>query len=169
MDFGFGSFYSGSIITSINAFGSFFDTTRQTALINTPTPMVCNNIDFINNMNYDKITGEMEVLYNGYYNIQFSCQLNRLAGGSPQHIDIWFALNGNAIPNSDTRINLNNNNVYQVASWNYFIAMNSGDKAQIFYAVTDANIVLEYQPESLIIPHPAIPSVIKTMNKIGDL
>jgi hypothetical protein len=44
--------------------------------------------------------------------------------------------------------------------------MNAGDIVQIFYRVTNTQIVLQYEPENLIVPFPAIPSVIKTINKI---
>lgn len=167
MDFGFGSFYSGSG-GSLNAFGSFFDTTTQITTANNPTPMVCNNVDFVENLNYNKITGEIEPTINGFFNVQFSSQLFRIAGGSIQEIDIWFALNGIDIPNSNTKITMANNNHYLVASWNYFVKMNAGEKLQIMYAVTNANVVLQYAPANLSTPHPAIPSVIKTINKIGD-
>jgi len=168
MNFGFGSF-PGSSITPSNAYGSFFDLTTQTAIANTPTPMTCNIVDFVNNINYDKITGEIEVLFNGVYNLQFSAQAARSSGSTQQDLDIWFVLNGNAIRNSTTRIDFQGNNRYIVASWNYFVPMSAGDKIQIFYAVTNSQIVLQYEPENLIIPFPAIPSVIKTINKIADL
>lgn len=167
MEFGFGSFYTASV-GSLNAFGSFFDTTTQITTANKPTPMVCNNVDFVENINYNKTTGEIEPTINGFFNLQFSSQLFRIAGGSIQEIDIWFALNGIDIPNSNTKITMANNNHYLVASWNYFVKMNAGEKLQIMYAVTNANVVLQYAPANLSTPHPAIPSVIKTINKIGD-
>lgn len=167
MEFGFGSFYTGSG-GSLNAFGSFFDTTTQSTIIDTPTPMVCNNVDFVENVMYDKTTGEIEPLINGFFNLQFSSQLFRIAGGSVQSINIWFAINGLQIPDSNTKITMANNNHYLVASWNYFAKLNANDKIQIMYSVTDANLVLQYAPENLTVPYPAIPSVIKTINKIGD-
>jgi beta-galactosidase beta subunit len=166
MDFGF---QLGGSTPIVNAYGSFFDLTTQIATPNTPTPMLCNTIDFVNNINYNITTGEIEVLVDGIYNLQFSAQTARSTGTSAQEIDIWFVFNGTAIPNSATKIDFQGNNRYIVASWNYFLSMNAGDRVQIFYRVTNTQIVLQYEPENLIVPFPAIPSVIKTINKIADL
>ncbi len=167
MNFGFQSSVSSGNTPIENAYGSFYDLTTQIATPNTPTPMTCNIVDFVNNINYLTSTGEIQVLVNGVYNLQFSAQAARSSGTTAQELDIWFVLNGIAIPNSATKIDFQGNNRYIVASWNYFLAMNAGDKVQIFYRVTNTQIVLQYEPENLIVPFPAIPSVIKTINKIN--
>jgi hypothetical protein len=58
-----------------------------------------------------------------------------------------------------------NNGHYLVASWNFFIRLNSGDYVEIMWATTDSTIIL--QSDTLGTIHPATPSVIATINRIN--
>ena len=64
----------------LTKFGSFYDTTTQTALeLDTPTPMKFNTTDISNGVSIQDDT-KIVVENNGYYNIQFSAQLDRVSG-----------------------------------------------------------------------------------------
>lgn len=146
--------------------GSFYDNTTQTATANTPTAMLISQAVYLNNVAISGTTG-MQVNDAGYYNVQFSAQLYRTSGGTSQHVDIWLRVNGTDVANSNTRINVNNNSVYQVAAWNWFVLLGASDVVEIMWATTAATIELRSEVANLTIPHPETPSVIATINRIG--
>lgn len=147
-----------------NVTGSFYDTQTQTTLANTPTPMRIRNnalANFCFIQDFTKITTNQT----GVFNVQFSAQLYRTAGGTNAHVDIWFALNGVNIDNSNTRITIANNSHYIVASWNFVLAMSENDYIEIMWMPSVSTIQLQMEAEQPL--HPATPSVIATFNRIG--
>ena len=147
-----------------NVTGSFYDTQTQTTLANTPTPMRIRNNVLANDcsiVDFTKITTNQT----GVFNVQFSAQLYRTSGGTNAHVDIWFALNGVNIDNSNTRITIANNSHYIVASWNFVLAMSENDYIQIMWMPSVNTIQLQMEEEQPL--HPATPSVIATFNRIG--
>jgi hypothetical protein len=146
--------------------GSFYENTTQTTTANTPTAMLISQTGFLNNISIAGTTG-MQVNDAGYYNVQFSAQLYRTSGGTSQHVDIWLRVNGTDVSNSNTRINVNNNSVYVVAAWNWFLYLGASEVVEIMWATTSATIQLQSEVANLIIPHPETPSVIATINRIG--
>ena len=146
--------------------GSFYENTTQTATANTPTAMIISQTNFLNDISLSGTTG-MQVNNAGYYNVQFSAQIYRTSGGTSQHVDIWLRVNGTDVANSNTRINVNNNSVYFVAAWNWFVLLAASDVVEIMWATTAATIELRSEVANLTIPHPETPSVIATINRIG--
>ena len=147
-----------------NVTGSFYDTQTQSTLANTPTPMRIRNNALANDcsiVDFTKITTNQT----GVFNVQFSAQLYRTSGGTNAHIDIWFALNGVNIDNSNTRITIANNSHYLVASWNFVLAMSENDYIEIMWMPSVSTIQLQMEEEQVL--HPATPSVIATFNRIG--
>jgi len=146
--------------------GSFYEPSTQSTTANTPTAMLISQTGFLNNIAISGTTG-MQVNDAGYYNVQFSAQLYRTSGGTSQHVDIWLRVNGTDVSDSNTRININNNSVYDVAAWNWFLYLAASDVVEIMWSTTAATIQLQSEVANLIIPHPATPSVIATINRIG--
>ena len=147
-----------------NVTGSFYDTQTQSTLANTPTPMRIRNNVLANDcsiVDFTKITTNQT----GVFNVQFSAQLYRTAGGTNAHVDIWFALNGVNIDNSNTRVTIANNSHYLVASWNFVLAMSENDYIEIMWMPSVNTIQLQMEEEQPL--HPATPSVIATFNRIG--
>ena len=147
-----------------NVTGSFYDTQTQSTLANTPTPMRIRNNALANDcsiVDFTKITTNQT----GVFNVQFSAQLYRTSGGTNAHIDIWFALNGVNIDNSNTRITIANNSHYIVASWNFVLPMAENDYIEIMWMPSVSTIQLQMEEEQPL--HPATPSVIATFNRIG--
>ena len=152
----------------LSKFGSFYDSTTQTALgTDTPTPMNFNTTDISNGVSIQD-NNKIVVENNGYYNIQFSAQLDRVNGSGVVSIEIWFRKNGIDIPNSNTRVTMtgNINQSHLVASWNYIAYLTSEDNFQIIWNTPTLNIKLVTVPQDDRIPYPAIPSVILTAIKI---
>jgi hypothetical protein len=106
---------------------------------------------------------KLKVSAPGIYNLQFSAQVYRIAGGTKESIFIWFKKNGQVIPASNTDLSFANNGVFQVAAWNLIEVMNTNDYLEIAWGTTDTNIEIT----SVTSPTygPAIPSIIVTLTQ----
>lgn len=155
--------------TSSFSYGSFYDTTDQSVTSGQVAPMQYNTNDFasgvsiLNDTNADPTI--IKLTNAGKYNIQFSAQLYRESGGSAAHVYIWLRKNGTNIPDTSTKINLANNNTYVVAAWNFLVSAAAGDEYQIMWS-QDASVLLVHEAENLVVPCPAIPSVILTVTQV---
>lgn len=103
----------------------------------------------------------------GIYNIAFSAQLHSTGGGgSGTTIQIWLSHNGVVVPDSNTKIAVNNNSPLVVAAWNFFVEADTLPQYfEIFWVTDNANTYLEHFPVSGGIP--ATPSVILTVNQVA--
>lgn len=151
------------------AYGSFYDTTTQTAATSVPTPMKLNTTDYVNGFSIenDLLGNPTRIKANrgGIYNLQFSAQINRTSGGSAKQIDIWIRINENNVANSNTAITIVANSNKLVAAWNWFLSLDANQYVEIIWLQNDT-IDLLYEPENLIVPHPATPSVIATIVEV---
>ena len=140
---------------------SAYDTTTQTAVINTPTAMRLNTNAFSNGISIVSGT-QITFAYTGTYDIQFSAQFHHTGGGgSGDEVDIWLRKNGVDIPNTATSVTITSSAKYAVPAWDWLLQANAGDQFQIFWATNNANIHIDALPASVVpAVHPAIPSVI---------
>jgi hypothetical protein len=168
---------SGNVVetTSIAArnYGSFYDTSKQIASgvdtvdaiqLNSTDSSATNGISIVNDT-FGNPT-EITVTKTSTYNIQFSAQLNRIGGGALRQTSIWLRKNGVDVPNTNTHISVQTNSNKVVAAWNFVISLNAGDNVQLMWSVEDIDIELLYEPQNLLIPHPATPSVILTITEV---
>ena len=142
-------------------YGSFYDTTTQTAAaINTAYAMTFNTTDLSVGVTRGSPTSRIYVDRPNVYNIQFSAQLDKTAGGVGL-IWIWMRKNGTDVPDSTTQIRIQGNNAETVAAWNFLLQMNAGDYFELMWVVDDTTVQILTEPASAV--HPAIPSVILTV------
>lgn len=142
-------------------YGSFYDTTTQTAAaINTAYAMTFNTTDLSVGVTRGTPTSRIYVDRPNVYNIQFSAQLDKTAGGDAL-IWIWLRKNGVDVPDSTGQVRVQGNNSELLAAWNYLIQLNAGDYIEIMWEVDDTSIQILYDPATAV--HPAIPSVILTV------
>lgn len=151
-------------------YGAFYDTTDQSVTAGQVTAMSYNTVDFANGVSIESDVNNKPTLVEidnaGIYNIQFSAQFTRDSGGSSAYLDIWLRKNGTNIPNTSTKIHFANNSTYIVAAWNFLVDVDPGDQFQIMWT-QDATIKMEYEAENLVVPYPAIPSVILTVTQVA--
>ena len=102
----------------------------------------------------------------GTYNLQFSCQIESTGGGSAQTMDIWLAINGNNVANSNTQVVGNSNNGRSVAAWNFVEPLNAGDYMELKFRVSDVRLGFAYDGTQINPTRPAIPSVIVTVTQV---
>lgn len=142
-------------------YGSFYDTTTQTAAaINTAYAMTFNATDLSVGVTVGTPTSRIYVDTANVYNIQFSAQLDKTLGGVGLAY-IWMRKNGVDVPNSTGQIRIQGNNAEAIVSWNFLLQMNAGDYFELMWEVDDTSIVVLAEVASAV--HPAIPSVILTV------
>jgi hypothetical protein len=142
-------------------YGSFYDTTTQTATtINTAKAITFNNTDLSNGVYLGTPTSRVYVDTPGIYNFDTSFQLDKTAGGTGLFY-LWFRLNGVDVPDSASQIRIQGNNAEIFSSLNYFFDLNAGDYVEIMYSVDDLSI--QILAEVAAAPHPGIPSIILTV------
>lgn len=107
----------------------------------------------------------------GIYNVQFSIQLTNLANDA-QYADVWFRLNGTDVPRSASRFDIPARKSAGVPSHvigtvNTFIEMQAGDYVEIVGTTSSTDIGLESYDADAVIPRPAIPAAIVTVQHIA--
>lgn len=144
-------------------FGSFLDTTDQTALAaNTAQAITFNTTDLSSGVFLrSPSTSEIEVDTEGVYNLQFSVQLDKTSGGTA-NFWIWPRVNGVDVPNSASQVQIQGNNAEIFTAANFFFDLKAGDYIELMFAVSDVSVRLEHFAASAF--HPAIPSIIVTVS-----
>ena len=151
-------------IASDKAYGSFYDTTTQTAtVINTATAITFNNTDLSNGVYIGLPTSRIIVDSEGIYNFGTSFQLDKTAGGTAV-FDFWFRVNGVDVANSASRIRIQGNNAEIFSSLIYFFDLNANDYVELMFSVTDLSVEVAAFPAAA--PHPGIPSMILTVQQV---
>jgi hypothetical protein len=142
-------------------YGSFYDTTTQTATtINTAKAITFNTTDLSNGVYVGTPTSRIYVDNEGIYNYDMSFQLDKTSGGT-EDFYIWFRLNGVDVANSASYIQIQGNNAEIFSSLNYFFDLKSGDYVEIMFSVSDLSV--EVAAFAAAPPVPAIPSIILTV------
>jgi hypothetical protein len=142
-------------------YGSFYDTTTQTAtVINTATAITFNTTDLSNGVYIGSPTSRIYVDTPGIYNYDMSFQLDKTSGGTGEFY-IWFRLNGTNVANSASYIQIQGNNHEIFSSLNYFFDLNAGDYVEIMFSVSTLSV--EVAAFAAAAPVPAIPSIILTV------
>jgi hypothetical protein len=143
-------------------YGSFYDTTTQIAtVINTATAITFNTTDLSQGVFIGSPTSRIIVDSEGVYNFDTSFQLDKTSGGTAV-FDFWFRLNGVNVANSASRITIQGNNAEIFSSLNFFFDLKANDYVELMFSVTDLSVELKTFPAA--VPHPAIPSIILTVN-----
>lgn len=142
-------------------YGSFYDTTTQTAaVINTAYAMTFNTSDLSYGVTRGTPTSRIYVDTPNVYNVQFSAQLDKTAGGTAL-VWIWLRKNGVNVLDSGGQIRIQGNNAETLAAWNYLVQLNDGDYVEIMWEVNDISVIILAEAASAI--HPSVPSVILTV------
>lgn len=143
-------------------YGSFYDTTTQTAAaINTAYAMTFNTSDLSYGVTIGTPTSRIYVDTPNVYNVQFSAQLDKTAGGVGL-VWVWLRKNGVDVPDSAGQIRIQGNNAEVLAAWNYLVQLNAGDYIELMWEVDDTSVIILAEAASAV--HPSIPSVILTVS-----
>lgn len=149
-------------------YGSFFDELQQDAGQDTIQAMRLRTTDFANGVSIGGTNSTRVTMgHTGKYNIAFSAQFHQL--NSSGIVNIWLAKNGTAMAWTNTKASITANNPFYVAAWNFFVDATAGDYYEIMWSSNSDHTVIE-----TVAPtgtganlHPAVPSVILTVNQVG--
>jgi hypothetical protein len=149
-------------------FGSFYDTTTQTAAAtSTAYPVKFNTTESTNSIlvanDGSSNPTRLTVNESGIYNFVFSLQVYN-SGGSAGDLWIWIRVNGDDIPYSMGRVSVSAGQ-YLIQSWNFFPTLVSTDYFQLMWATSDTNIKLQTIAAPAFAP--ASPSATLTGNFIS--
>ena len=143
-------------------YGSFYDTTTQTATtINTAKAITFNTTDISRGVYIGSPTSRIVVDTEGIYDFQLSMQLDSTVS-TDEHFYLWFRLNGADVANSASTVRLKGNNSELILALNYFFNLKANDYVELMYSTTNLGVQILYAAASA--PVPAIPSVILTVN-----
>ena len=145
---------------------SYWSTADQTGTANSIQAMTLNSTDWQTGVTLES-NSRIKFTNAGKYNIVFSAQLHQTNGQGT--VNIWLAKNGTAVENTNTKVAMSANDPYAVAAWNFFVNAAAGDYYEIIWSSNSANSIIEAEPStgSGASLHPAIPSVILTVNQVG--
>ena len=122
----------------------------------------------------------IRIQHSGTYNLQFSAQLQKVAGNSYITVDIWLAKKsaGTAtfvdVPWTTTRVFVPNDTDYSVAAWNFFVQANEADEFALKWSSSDtlwANLrIASGTPDGYPVGSvpPQIPGLIVTVNAVSN-
>ena len=153
-------------VGGFGASASYYSTVDQHGTVNSIQAMTLNNTDWETGISLQSGT-QIHMLSAGKYNIAFSAQLHQT--NSSSIVNIWLAKEGVAVPDTNTKCAITANNPYYVAAWNFFVNAAAGDRYEIMWSADSANAVIEHEPAigSGATLHPAVPSLIVTVNQVG--
>ena len=151
-------------------YGAFCDVSDQTASVNTATAMECDTTEIssgISMVDNSKIT----VTRTGIYNIAFSAQFEN-GGNDEREISVWLRKQGSNVANSNTTITIPKKhaggNAFHVAAWNFFVDLEAGQNAQIYWSVNGAGVQISHADAQTSPVRPVTPSVIVTVNEVSQ-
>lgn len=107
----------------------------------------------------------LTVAQSGIYEVYYSIQIHKTAGGSPCYTYIWLRKNGLDVPDTNGRVETNSNNGDSLPIVPYIIQLNAGDYIEFVAQADDDHVQILYVPQNGI--GPAIPSVITGIKRIG--
>lgn len=152
-------------------FGAFHDGTTQTQVAtNTAQAITFDSTDASNGISRGTPTSRIVVSKAGYYNFQFSAQLDK-ASGATASIWIWPKVNGTNISASTSKVTIQGTTAESVPAWNFVLPMNANDYFELYWLTDDINVQIKYEAGFGTAPNnvPAIPSVILTATFVSAL
>lgn len=146
-------------------YGSFSSTQTQTIAATTDVPITYDTADITPvGMTCTLAPSADIVITNaGTYKVLTSLQCDKTTGGADQ-LDMWVSVNGTAVPNSATKLQINQNQE-SVMTVEWFLTLAASDAVSVHtYAPTAG---LQALAVAAAPPVPAIPSIITTVLRIA--
>jgi len=156
-------------------YGSFADTTDQTAVANTATVMKFNTTDFASDVSVVTSGGyasRITVASAGIYNFQWSGQFVN-TDTQIHDVSVWVRKNGTDVVGStgiisiaNTHGGLSGHNIY---GWNFFFSLNAGDYIELWWSTPNAAVSIQAFPVGATPVRPSTSSLVATMAFVSPL
>ena len=152
--------------------GSFYDSTSQTATANTPTSIYLRQSDSLGNGVIITNQTRMTFQYAGIYSITYSIQFSN-TDNSIHDTDIWLRKNGVDVPASDSRFSVIarhgsvDGNV--IGCVNYVLPVATDDYLELIWATSNAQAYIHAEAaQTSPFAHPSIPGIICTVAQVAS-
>jgi hypothetical protein len=151
-------------------FGSFYDTSRQFAAINTATAVVWNFSNSRNNISISNNSSGLPTKINnitaGTFEVVFQLQFIK-SDNTNDDISIWIRKNGSAYPFTNKNTTILGNNVKNIISGSYYVDLGSTDYIELFYSVKSSSTILQNTASQSSPSRPMTPSAAIQICKIN--
>jgi len=146
------------------AYGSFSSTQTQTVAALTDVPLIYDTADVTPvGMTCTLPSADIVVTNAGTYKCLASVQCDKTTGGTNE-LDLWVSINGTGVPNSATRLQINQNQeALMTVEW--FLPLAAADAVSVHLYSPVAG--LQALAVAASAPVPAIPSIITTVLRIA--
>ena len=153
--------------------GSFWDTTNQTAASTTVAYLITLNSTDANSNGVSIVSSSrITFAYAGAYNLQFSAQFVN-TDTQIHNAQVWLRLNGTDVTDSMGTVAIQQKHGgidgVNIVSWNYVLKLSAGDYLQLVWNVDSTNVSLQTLPAGTSPTHPESPSVIVTATPITEV
>jgi hypothetical protein len=156
--------------------GSFWDSTSQTATGNTPTPILIRGNDLSNRGVKVISDSRITVDHPGIYSFTFSIQFSN-AGEQIHDVNVWLRKNDSGatgdVPDSDSKFSIIakhggiNGNV--IGTVNFVLQLAAADYIELIWATSNADAYIHAEAAaSSPFTHPGIPGIICTVTQVAS-
>jgi hypothetical protein len=156
-------------------YGSFADTTTQTALANTATVMTLNTTDFASGVSIVTSGGKasrITAVTAGIYNFQWSGQFQN-ADNQLHDVSVWVRKNGTDVVGSTGLISVPNShggvNGHTIAGWNFFFSLAANDYIELWWSTDSTQVTIQAYPVGTSPTRPSTSSLVATMAFVSAL
>ena len=154
------------------SYGSFYDTTNQTAASTTAAYAITLDTTAASNGVSIASSSQLTFAEAGLYNVQFSIQFTN-SGASVNATSVWFRKNGTNIANSNSEFSIpakhGATDGRLIAAINFFVEVAADDYLELMWATEDTGISITYLAAQSSPTRPATPSVILTVNRVSEV
>lgn len=157
-------------IASDKAYGSFYDTTTQSAAALTIAAITFNSTSLSYNVAIGSPTSRIVVTRAGFYNIQFSAQISN-PSAAIDDVTIWIRQNGVDVADSAGIVGTPSKhgaiNGHTIIGWNYILQAAANDYFELYWITDNGTTQILTYPASATAPiHPRAPSMILTVQQV---
>ena len=154
------------------SYGSFYDTTNQTAASTTAAYAITLDTTAASNGVSIASSSQLTFAEAGLYNVQFSIQFTN-SGASVNATSVWFRKNGTNIANSNSEFSIpakhGATDGRLIAAINFFVEVAADDYLELMWATEDTGISITYLAAQSSPTRPATPSVILTVARVSEV
>lgn len=157
--------FVGQMSLAASSYGSFADTTTQTATANTATVMTFDTTDFASGVTLES-GSRLKVSNAGVYNFQWSGQFQNT--DTQEHdVSVWVRKNGTDVVGSTGLIGVPSKhggvNGHGVFGWNFLFTLAANDYIELWWSTPNVAVTIHAYPVGTSPTRPSTSSLVATM------
>jgi hypothetical protein len=154
-----------------NYYCVFYDTTKQTAIISTATPVKFNLQQISNKINitYNSANNPTRVMVSeaGIFQVNYHLQFIKSDAGTDE-VNIWFRKNNAAIANTNITYTIQGLGIKNAINNNFLLELDANDYIELFFSVKNVNTALQGTVSTTATPsRPATPAAFISMHSVN--